>query len=116
MPTKTGAKRHTHKYQKLSDGLWYCSLADCTHFMPKNMANRVIGLRSICWNCGNEMILDEDNMKHDRPFCAACKMKLAGITPEDLLKFIAKKTVETKESSPTRATNDIMEDEDVYPR
>jgi len=76
---RTGAKKHTHKYHKI-DGLWFCALPDCTHFMPRNMPQEaMLGKRSICWNCNGEMILDEDLLKEDKPNCAICSPNVAAI-------------------------------------
>lgn len=67
----TGSKRHTHKYMKVKQ-VWCCALPDCTHFMPRNMPMSVTGKASICWNCGEEFILDERSMKEERPICFEC--------------------------------------------
>lgn len=84
-----GSKRHIHKYHKLSDGLWHCALSDCTHYMPSNVAACLPGKRSICWECGNEMILDDDNMKLEQPLCIIC------LNPQldELSKFLASKGI-----------------------
>ena len=74
---KTGARRHTHRYYKLEDGLWHCSLPDCSHYMPLNMPSSImIGKASICWDCGKEFRLGEENLEYDRPICFNC---IAGI-------------------------------------
>ena len=68
--------KHIHKYQRIqrkySGGVWACALPDCTHFMPKNVEDQVEGKLSVCWTCGEPFILDEDNMKNDRPVCFKC--------------------------------------------
>lgn len=71
MSIKTGAKRHTHKYHNVN-GIWMCALANCTHFMPKNVAANVEGKNSLCWECGNEFILDDINMQKNKPTCFEC--------------------------------------------
>jgi len=71
MSKSTGSKRHTHKYHNVN-GIWMCALANCTHFMPKNVADNVVGKNSICWDCGNEFILDDNNMKNEKPKCFNC--------------------------------------------
>jgi formylmethanofuran dehydrogenase subunit E len=68
--SKTGAKRHTHKYHNVN-GVWMCALSNCTHFMPKNVAANIIGKNSICWDCGSEFILDENNMQNEKPVCCS---------------------------------------------
>ena len=69
------AKRHTHKYHKIiinSRPTWACALPDCNHYMPQNMESMALGKGTICWSCGNTMILDEDAMKMDKPICFEC--------------------------------------------
>ena len=76
---RTGAKKHVHKYHKIN-GLWYCALDDCSHFMPRNVPEEaMLGKLSICWNCDGEMRLDEDLLKEDKPRCAACSPNVAAI-------------------------------------
>lgn len=69
------AKKHTHKYYKgflNSVRVWACALPDCSHYMPKHLERMVSGKASICWKCGNEMILDPINMEKDKPICDDC--------------------------------------------
>lgn len=66
-----GSRKHTHRYMKV-DNIWYCSLSDCTHYMPRNMKLGILGKKSICWNCGDEFILDERAMKDEKPICFDC--------------------------------------------
>ena len=74
---RTGAKKHVHKYHKIS-GIWHCALPDCSHFMPRNVPSEaMLGKNSICWNCGNEMILDEDLLKEDKPRCGNCSANVS---------------------------------------
>lgn len=40
------------------------------------MEELATGKQSICWGCSNRMILNPDNMKHEKPTCEKC----AGIT------------------------------------
>lgn len=67
----TGAKRHVHKYHKIA-GIWHCAKSDCTHFMPKNVADNMEGKKSICWSCNNEMFLDDRTLQMDKPECDKC--------------------------------------------
>jgi formylmethanofuran dehydrogenase subunit E len=85
MAVKTGAKRHTHRYHKLGNQ-WHCSLPDCTHFMPGNVAENIIGKKSICWNCGKEFILDEISLQNERPVCANCGNELVTAGLDEFLK------------------------------
>lgn len=68
-------KKHIHKYHKITLGfgqVWSCGIPECNHFMPRNMTNRVVGKASLCWNCGQQITLNNENMKLDRPLCADC--------------------------------------------
>lgn len=70
------AKRHVHKYHKVIVGgtkVWACAHPECPHFMPAHMAEMVAGKASYCWECGEKMILDADNMKMDKPTCPECR-------------------------------------------
>lgn len=72
----TKAKRHTHKYYRVTiagQSVWACALSDCNHYMPKHMENLVPGKGSICWECGEPMILDPNNMGEDKPRCKDCR-------------------------------------------
>ena len=76
------AKKHIHKYHRITLGygkVWSCAIPECNHFMPRNMSARVIGKASICWNCGEQFVLDEHNMKDDRPVCIKCAPKSESI-------------------------------------
>ncbi len=79
----TKAKRHIHKYHRIklnSSDIWACALGDCNHYMPRHLSQMVPGKTSLCWSCGNEITLDPENMKDDRPVCRACK---SGVNFED---------------------------------
>ena len=69
------AKRHIHKYHKVLMSytkVWACALPDCNHYMPTHMEQMVLGKASICWNCDSMFILNESNMKNDKPTCMNC--------------------------------------------
>lgn len=71
------SKRHRHKYHLVSLGaskVWACALPDCTHYMPSHMSAMVEGKASICWQCGEDMILDKANMKEPQPRCENCRL------------------------------------------
>ncbi len=71
-----GSRNHTHKYFK-SDGLWYCGLADCTHYMPKNIPSiKMFGKNSICWECNKEFQLSEKALDKEQPICDSCQEQL----------------------------------------
>ena len=74
---------HTHQYYKHYLGgvgvghlanrrtQWTCGLPDCTHYLPGNMKEPV-GKLSLCNQCMEVFVLDEDNMKNDKPICISC--------------------------------------------
>jgi hypothetical protein len=64
-----------HKYHRISlhyAQVWACALPKCRHHMPAYLTPTLLGKASICWSCGNEFILDEENMKHEQPKCLSC--------------------------------------------
>ena len=71
----TKAKRHIHKYYRLElagQSIWACGISTCTHHMPAHMTPLLNGRASICWACGDDMILNQQNMKRDKPKCDDC--------------------------------------------
>jgi formylmethanofuran dehydrogenase subunit E len=76
MTIKTGAKKHTHKYEFRRGKylqVWTCANPDCSHYMPKHLADiQMEGRKSICWDCGSEFVLDSESLKMDRPVCIQC--------------------------------------------
>jgi ribosomal protein S27AE len=68
-------KKHIHKYHKISLNtvmVWACALPNCSHYMPKHLDGMVLGKASYCWNCGNQMVLDSNNIEMDKPICINC--------------------------------------------
>lgn len=85
----TKAKRHIHKYHRVTltfAKVWACALPDCNHFMPKQIEAIVMGKASICWQCGDNMLLDERAMDEDKPRCPKCRL---GIEEENELPLSA---------------------------
>jgi hypothetical protein len=71
------SKKHTHKYHKVetsAGALWACGLPDCNHFMPSHYARLLPGKMSICWECGEQLILTDLNMRRDQPICPDCTL------------------------------------------
>ena len=86
----TKAIRHVHKYMRInmsSHKIWACALPECNHYMPIHLEELVPGKASICWECGDKMILDLDNMKSDKPKCAEC----SGL--KDIAKYLEEKGI-----------------------
>ncbi len=70
------AKRHTHKYYRADLGfgkVWACALPECTHHMPEHYAALMNGKYSLCWECGERMVLDPMAMEMERPICLNCR-------------------------------------------
>lgn len=64
---------HVHKYIRARMGKDYiifkCALPGCTHYISKVVAE---GRRSICWVCGNEMVLTKPALDLKKPHHAEC--------------------------------------------
>jgi formylmethanofuran dehydrogenase subunit E len=97
MAAKSGAQRHTHKYRKLPNSdIWGCGFGNCTHLLPRNMTAMIEERQSICWTCGDTMLMRDKQMKMDKPICDNCILKAAGINEdktEAILAFINKAEV-----------------------
>lgn len=94
----TRSRRHRHKYHLVAMGanhVWACALPDCTHYMPNHMEAMVEGKASICWQCGEDMILDKENMKDKQPRCYNCK---TGIVAELPMTPVLKERLNNQES------------------
>lgn len=92
-----------HKYYKnqLSPGIkvWACSLAACNHFMPKHLENLIPGRLSLCFSCGEQIVLDPIRIKMDKPLCDDC---LSGINPRS--------SVVVKDDDDSTVSNDPIEE------
>lgn len=91
----TKAKRHTHKYYQaeVSAGrLWACALPDCGHWMPAHYANLVLGKASLCWKCGERLIIGSEHMKMTKPLCDACNPEFK--IPEATIPLVKPKSSE----------------------
>lgn len=50
--------------------IFRCMIPGCTHYKTREMA---IGQKSICWNCGQEMILNMENTTLKKPTHEECR-------------------------------------------
>ncbi len=84
--------KHTHKYRKvilggtkqvIRDGKRYlekqpgtivfkCMIPGCSHFKLREL---MIGTLSICWVCGEELIINSTHLKRKNPIHEYCKIK-----------------------------------------
>ena len=80
----TKAKRHVHKYHRITlsydTKVWACAHPTCNHYMPKHLESMVEGKASICWSCGEMFQLNPTTMKMDKPFCNDCIL-IKGFVP-----------------------------------
>lgn len=80
------AKKHTHMYHKIQQkygaGIWACALPNCTHYLPLNVSDMIYGRESLCTNCMDVMILDEERLKNNEPICMNCVLAKQGIFVE----------------------------------
>jgi hypothetical protein len=61
--------KHIHRYLRVKLGgkkIWRCSIPGCTHYLRHEMA---MGQNSICWVCGNTMVLTPKIMLCVKPHC-----------------------------------------------
>ena len=80
MASGKGVKRHVHMYHYINLGYgltWACAL-DCSHFQPvifegNKIDRRIIGRKSVCWECRTEFVLDENALTEDQPRCITCR-------------------------------------------
>lgn len=73
------AKRHVHRYRKIKLSYtlaWACALPDCTHRIPVADEESILGKFSICWQCGEQFILNNNSLLEDNPRCSKCKLGL----------------------------------------
>ena len=83
------SKKHIHKYHRVdtdAGSIWACGLPDCNHFMPAHYTRLLPGKSSICWECGELLILTEQNMKHKQPICPDCMDVMTTLASVDSLK------------------------------
>ena len=113
-------KKHTHQYHRTYPGMmrtvrgigqWSCALPDCSHFIPRNM-DEPVGKMSLCNNCMDVFMLDEQNMRFDKPICASCTNAAytGGESPDDLAleRHIIRSTIATRTG---RALEEVTESE-----
>lgn len=74
-------QKHVHKYHKISKfrTLWVCAMPKCSHYMPPDLNETLVGKMSVCWKCGEEFLLNEENMKRDQPICSDCDPSISSI-------------------------------------
>jgi hypothetical protein len=51
--------------------IFKCSLENCTHYLPRVLA---IGAKTICWDCGEETILNKKMALTKKPKCMNCRL------------------------------------------
>jgi hypothetical protein len=77
------SKKHIHKYQQQKLGsynVWGCAFPECSHYMPINQQDRIMGRMSVCWNeCGNTVIMTPEIISNaiennsGRIYCKKCE-------------------------------------------
>lgn len=103
----TRPRKHIHQYMKVYQTgtvgtiinratryVWGCALPECTHFMPLNVSNQVRGKMSLCNTCMEPFVLDDDNMKVDKPLCNTCAHPELNMPEEfDLDRFMVRNQI-----------------------
>lgn len=80
--------KHVHKYIRVSIRfamIWKCANPDCSHFMPPHLNGILVGRYSICWQCNDKFVLDDDALSEDMPRCADCRLKDVHIDIDEVL-------------------------------
>lgn len=74
---------HIHKYIRARMGKDYiifkCALPGCTHYVSKVVAE---GRLSLCWICGEEMVLTKQALELKKPHHLECKRKKIEVPEE----------------------------------
>lgn len=65
---------HIHKYMRVELGdkgftVFKCMWPNCKHYLRTEL---VVGRASVCWKCGDEMILNTANMVNKKPHHPWC--------------------------------------------
>ena len=100
--SKSGAKRHVHKYFRGPSDTWACGFPDCTHLMPQNMRFMMEGKQSICWLCNDRYILTRANLQQIKPLCNDCWLKVQGLDGDKNL--IIEQLIQRKNEEVARLT------------
>jgi hypothetical protein len=50
--------------------IFRCILPDCNHYVSRNNA---LGMKTICWRCGEEMIMKVYHLKETKPHHRECR-------------------------------------------
>jgi hypothetical protein len=93
--------KHTHKYIVTfmkHKRIFSCALPDCTHYLQENV---IIGKKSVCWVCGEEMIIfkPRTNPVPKKPHHKTCTRKpdkshvkvITEVNPFEILEDLALK-------------------------
>ena len=78
-------QNHTHKYQKGSLGrnkwpIHRCMIPNCSHYISTEL---VEGKSTICWRCGENLIMGKAQMRMVKPHCSSCvERKVTSATKE----------------------------------
>lgn len=116
-------RKHVHQYHKIyphgkparmsnrDNGVWACALPDCTHFMPHNVAGQVVGKLSLCNKCMESFVLDDENMRDDKPICPTCaNPELATPAEFDIDRYQVRSLLATQKGIPVDEVTDEMID------
>lgn len=111
------SQNHIHRYYrphakllspsaKTKTQTWHCGFSNCSHYMGKVY---IVGKESVCWRCGEILILTPDRLRVRKPYCRNCEViakerrnpkpaedVLKGQIAEDIISQMAEKFPEIK--------------------
>ena len=71
-------KRRRKLEKKAGYEIFKCVYPGCTSYVPKELA---AGRTSLCWRCGDELTLTDENLRYKRPtheYCRKIRVKKIG--------------------------------------
>lgn len=65
--------KHAHRIMLLNKKTWKCMLEGCNFFVHQGLAHLLLGKTGICWECGEQFMIDEYALKDEQPKCYDCR-------------------------------------------
>jgi hypothetical protein len=75
MGGRISKQTHIHRIQKIGP-VWRCmhiDEKDCRFFVYFKQEYVLVGRKVLCWECGDQFIFSEENLKQDMPTCLSCQ-------------------------------------------
>lgn len=89
-------KAHIHRFIKITGkfvSAWRCGIVGCRYVRYHGQQELMVGLLSLCWECGLDFPMEELNLTQEMPTCARCRMKQDEtlVQPGDIETFLKQK-------------------------